>query len=111
MHNATESPFNGGSYPMKEIQWYTMARVVGELCAFYKIAVTRQTVLGHGEVQSILGIAQKGKWDPMVLPWDTAKTKEQVGDAFRALVGLSMTVDAIAAAVGGVVSSVLSAFR
>jgi N-acetyl-anhydromuramyl-L-alanine amidase AmpD len=71
---------------MKETQWRKMAQVAAELCAAYGIAVKTTTVLGHGEVETILGIAQAGKWDPMVLPWDTKKTKAQVGDEFRQLV-------------------------
>ena len=60
MADAQQQPFHAGSYPMTQIQWETMARVVAELCAHYNIPVTRQTVLGHGEVQANLGIAQRG---------------------------------------------------
>lgn len=83
MAGAQERPFDMGPYPMTEVQWDTMARVVAELCSFYKIPVTPQTVLGHGEVQDILGVAQTGKWDPMVLPWKLGLTFRQVGDLFR----------------------------
>jgi hypothetical protein len=86
MAGAVESPFSPGSNPMLEVQWRTMSRVVAELCRFYQIKVTPQTVLGHGEVQVNLGIEQKGKWDPMVLPWDTSMSHTQVGDFFRSLV-------------------------
>jgi hypothetical protein len=80
---------------MKEAQWTTMAMVVAELCSFYGIAVTNTTVLGHGEVQANLGVAQNGKWDPMKLPWDTAKSVTQVGDEFRALVTANLTFIAL----------------
>lgn len=83
MAGAVERPFKEGRYPMKREQWLMMAQVVAELCAHYKIPVTPQTVLGHGEVQRILGITQSGKWDPMVLPWSPTLTSEQVGNAFR----------------------------
>ena len=86
MAGAVESPFSGGASPMLEIQFRTMARVVAELCRFYQIQVTPRTVLGHGEVQANLGIAQKGKWDPLVLPWDTSMGRTQVGNFLRSLV-------------------------
>jgi len=86
MAAAAESPFNAGSSPMLQIQWDTMAQVVAELCQFYDISVTPQTVLGHGEVKSKLGINQGGKWDPMVQPWNLSLSKQEVGDQFRSLV-------------------------
>jgi N-acetyl-anhydromuramyl-L-alanine amidase AmpD len=83
MAGAVESPFNPGSFPMTQTQWETMSQVVAELCQVYDISVTPDTVLGHGEVTKNLGINQRGKWDPMVLPWDTSLSKKQVGDIFR----------------------------
>jgi N-acetylmuramoyl-L-alanine amidase len=91
MAGAVESPFKAGNYPMKQKQWDTMAQVVAELCDFYDIPVAPGTVLGHGEVQGTLGVRQDGKWDPMVLPWDTSLTKKQVGDVFRAKVETLLT--------------------
>lgn len=70
MRDCQERPFNAGPRPLKREQWEQMARVVAELCDFYNIPVTPRTVLGHGEVQNQLRIRQRGKWDPMVLPWD-----------------------------------------
>lgn len=90
MAGAEESPFNAGSSPMLQIQWDTTAQVVAELCQFYDIPVTPQTVLGHGEVESVLGIDQAGKWDPMVQPWDLSLSKQEVGDQFRSLVTSKM---------------------
>lgn len=86
MAGAIESPFTPGATPMLEIQWRTMAQVVAELCRFYQIPVTPRTVLGHGEVQANLGIEQKGKWDPLILPWDPAMGRTQVGNFLRSLV-------------------------
>ena len=37
------------------------------------------TVLGHGEVQRNLGIKQRSKWDPMVLPWAPTRKPAAVG--------------------------------
>lgn len=84
MAGAVERPFKEGRFPMKREQWLRMAQVVAELCLWYKIPVTPRTVLGHGEVQRVLGITQAGKWDPMVLPWTPTLTYEQVGNMFRA---------------------------
>ena len=86
MKEAKERPFNAGNFPMTKKQWETMAQVVAELCDFYDIEVTQKTVLGHGEVKKVHGIDQGGKWDPMVLPWNTSLSKSQVGDQFRSLV-------------------------
>lgn len=92
MAGAVEKPFKEGRYPMKKEQWETMAKVVAELCLHYKIEVTPTTVLGHGEVQRLLGRAQAGKWDPMVLPWDATIAAPVVGDRFRALVKAHLEV-------------------
>lgn len=86
MSGAQASPFQPGPYPMTRKQWETMAKVVAELCQFYQIPVTPQTVLGHGEVETYLGIPQHGKWDPMVLPWAPEMSRTQVGNHLRALV-------------------------
>ncbi|MCP2727690.1 monofunctional biosynthetic peptidoglycan transglycosylase [Limnofasciculus baicalensis] len=86
MAEAIETPFEAGYFPMTKIQWDKMAQVVAELCYFYNIPVTPETVLGHGEVEAILGIPQTGKWDPMILPWNSDLSKTEVGKEFRDLV-------------------------
>lgn len=92
MSGAEEKPFNAGKFPMTQTQWETMAQVVAELCDFYDIEVTAKTVLGHGEVErEFPDRPQKGKWDPMVLPWDKSLSKKQVGDQFRGLVKAKLT--------------------
>lgn len=63
MAGAVESPFKPGSYPITKEQWAAFIKVVAELAAFYKIAVTNKTILFHAEVQANLGITQKNKWD------------------------------------------------
>ncbi len=90
MAGAQQSPFKPGSFPMKKSQWLTMAAVTAELATFYAIPVTPTTILGHGEVQKNLKIKQNGKWDPMVLPWDTSLSSAQVGNLFRAEVAKLM---------------------
>jgi hypothetical protein len=91
MQGAKESPFDAGASPMTQIQWETMAQVAAELCDFYDIPVTPQTVLGHGEVEATHGKPQGGKWDPMVLPFDRTLNKKQVGDKFRSMVKSKIT--------------------
>jgi nucleoid-associated protein YgaU len=83
MAESEEVPFDSGRFPMTEVQWEQMADVVAELCDRYSIPVTDETVLGHGEVQRRLGLAQRGKWDPMVLPWRPNLPREKVGSLFR----------------------------
>ncbi|WP_172332573.1 peptidoglycan-binding protein [Mangrovicoccus sp. HB161399] len=85
MHNARERPFHAGSFPLTRAQWDALAHVCAELCLRYGIAVSRQTVLGHGEVQDILGVPQDGKWDPMVLPWAPGRPFREVGDELRGM--------------------------
>ena len=86
MANAIESPFDGGKCPMTKWQWEVLAQVAADLAQRYGIPVTPQTILGHGEVESNLGIEQRGKWDPLILPWQPTLSKKEVGDRFRARV-------------------------
>ena len=86
MANAVEAPFRAGAAPMTEMQFQVMAQAVAELCRRYQVPVTPRTVLGHGEVQVNLGIAQNGKWDPLILPWNPAMPRGEVGRYLRGLV-------------------------
>lgn len=86
MANAQEQPFRPGPAPMTEVQFHAMAKAVAELCRAYGIPVTPRTVLGHGEVQVNLGIEQSGKWDPLILPWNTAMPRVEVARYLRGLV-------------------------
>jgi len=85
------SPSNLGSVLMLKKQFDTMVEVTAELCDFYDIPVTPRTVLGHVEVESVLSIPQRGKWDPWVLSWMPGKTPSQIGDEFRNLVTAKLT--------------------
>jgi N-acetyl-anhydromuramyl-L-alanine amidase AmpD len=86
MSGARESPFDAGPFPMTERQWAVLAQVAAELCERYAIPVTSETVLAHGEVQANLHIKQKGKWDPLVLPWSVTLRRTDVMEKFRATV-------------------------
>jgi hypothetical protein len=86
MAGASEQPFKAGNCPMTRRQWERLAQVAAELCQFYRIPVTPQTVLGHGEVEVNCGKPQRGKWDPLILPWNPALSRTEVGTMFRAMV-------------------------
>ena len=83
MLNARQRPFNVGDAPMKKKQWQVMAEVIAQLCKVYNISVLPTTVLAHGEVQPVLHVQQRGKWDPLALPWDRSKKPKEVGAEFR----------------------------
>lgn len=84
MAGAIESPFKAGTAPMTRTQWDKLPRVVADLCWRYGIAVTPQTVLSHAEVQTNLGIKQRGKWDISRLAFDPATVGAKVcGDVLR----------------------------
>jgi len=87
MAGAVESPFTAGSAPMTLAQWQVLPRVVADLCRRYGIPVTPKTVLSHAEVQTNLGIKQKGKWDiSRVPPIPSLVGAKACGDALRAAV-------------------------
>ena len=91
MSGATRT--NPGRFPMTELQWRRMAQIAAELCKRYRIEVAPKNVLGHFEVERILGIRQRGKWDPGFLPWDPGVTERQVGERFRSVVGAFLSGD------------------
>lgn len=85
MMSALESPFDPGPFPITATQWAVLPKVIAALCERYSIPVTPRTVLTHAEVQSTLGVAQRGKWDIAILPFDTSlNSARKVGDAMRA---------------------------
>lgn len=78
-----------GKFPLTTAQWVEGVRLTAELCQKYKITPSLQTILGHCEVQNLLGVKQDGKWDPWVVfpEWrmylGLATTPRQIGDVFR----------------------------
>lgn len=91
MKDARERPFSAGPFPMTTQQWQAAVEVVAELCARYRIDVTPKTVLAHGEVQAVLQIDQRQKWDPMVQPWAPSTPRPQVMGQFRASVSAHLS--------------------
>jgi hypothetical protein len=59
---------NPGKWPINWVQIDAMLKKAAEYCLLYDIRVSKWTVLSHAEVQPTLNIAQRGKWDIMVLP-------------------------------------------
>ncbi|WP_449043936.1 N-acetylmuramoyl-L-alanine amidase [Paracoccus versutus] len=100
MAGAQERPFRAGRAPIREAQIPVLARLAAQICQRYDIPVSRETVLAHGEVQSILKIPQNGKWDPLVLPWRPELSPREVGDLLRAEVAQALASPA-ADPVGG----------
>lgn len=87
MAGAVERPFSAGKAPITPAQVNALAALLRDLCARYKIPVTRETVLSHAEVQPTLKIKQRGKWDICWLPGMAAPGDPvKVGDEIRAMV-------------------------
>lgn len=85
MAGAEASPFKPGKSPITRAQWDALPKVLADLCRRYSINPAPQTLLSHAEVQATLGIAQRGKWDIAILPFDQSlNTARKVGDALRA---------------------------
>ena len=83
MAGAVEGLSNG-KFPMTARQFETMLNAVAQLADRYNITVTDRTILTHAEVQTNLGIKQRGKWDITVLPFKPdLKGAKPVGDYIR----------------------------
>lgn len=91
MAGAQERPFNAGHYPMTRTQWEALVLVVAELCKHYRIKITPRTVLSHAEVESNLGVEQRGKWDFTRLPFEPGTVGARAcGDRLRQQVAAAM---------------------
>ena len=87
MRGAVERPFSPGPEPITELQLTAFVAMVAEYCRRYGIAVTRETVLTHAEVQPTLKVTQRGKWDITWLPGMTAPgAPVAVGDVLRQMI-------------------------
>lgn len=84
MAGARESPWYPGTAPLTLVQWNKHVLAAADLAEFFKIAVARDKVLFHAEVQATLGIAQAGKWDVVRLPFDDGvRGASAIGNRFR----------------------------
>jgi len=87
MAGAVERPFSWGSAPMTSAQLHGMAKAAARLARQYDIPVTRYSVLTHAEVQPVLGIKQRQKWDINVIPGMTGPgDPNAVGDRIRQII-------------------------
>lgn len=87
MAGAVERPFDAGRFPITQKQVTALVGLARELGKQYGIPVTPETMLSHAEVQPVLGIKQRGKWDitwlpGMAIPGDPVA----VGNKLRAMV-------------------------
>lgn len=74
-----------GRYPLTWDGIDAMLKRTAEYCSIYDIRVSPWTTLTHAEVQSNIGISQRGKWDIQVLPDNPNKLldAEEVGGILR----------------------------
>lgn len=94
MRGATESPFDPGPSPINREQFEAHCKMLAEFHQSYGIPVTRETCLTHAEVEPILGVKQRNKWDLTRLPFDpTIRGALPVGDYMRKRVKSYMTLD------------------
>lgn len=83
-----DGPGKPGKYPIRKVQWDAFIALIAKLVRVYGIPVTPSTVLSHAEVQTTLGIVQRGKIDISfgVPGRPDLKTAKAVGDYVRSLV-------------------------
>jgi len=87
MAGAVERPFSWGSAPMTAAQLHGMCKAAARLAVQYDIPISRYSVLTHAEVQPILGIKQRQKWDISVLPgMIDPSNPNMVGDRIRQII-------------------------
>lgn len=109
MRGAQERPFQPGPSPITPAQIDALVKVTARLCRRYNIPVTRETVLSHAEVQTTLGVVQRGKWDITWVPGFTIPGNAvQIGDGLRERVMAEMArLDPAEAPAGGPIAWLL----
>lgn len=96
MLGAIEAPFAAGSAPMTRSQWDAAVLAVADLARRYAISVGPKTILSHAEVQTNLGITQRGKWDIARLAFDPSIVGAKAcGDKLRAEVAAALAGEAV----------------
>lgn len=87
MHGAVENPLDFGPSPINEEQFNLSARLTARILMAAALPVERHTALSHAEVESVLGIKQRGKWDLSVLPWRSdIRGATAVGNLWRSMI-------------------------
>ena len=85
MAGANGWPMKWGSHPITWEGTDAMLEKTWEICCEYNIPVSPWTTLSHAEVQQTLGVAQRNKWDYMVLPcYDKPSDAVKIGNVLRA---------------------------
>lgn len=79
-------------YPISTLQIQQLCQLAAQICQHYQIDISEQTVLMHSEVQTALGIPQRGKID---LDWLTCypelKNRAEVGRYLRDQIAANLT--------------------
>lgn len=60
-----------GPAPLTNLQWERACQAAAEILHAYGLEVSERTLLCHSEVDRVYGVAQRGKWDIDVLPFDS----------------------------------------
>jgi hypothetical protein len=68
MAGSRERPLSLGPYPLTAGQWRVAVLLLADLCEHYRIPVSPRHVLTHAEVEPVLRVPQRGKWDITVHP-------------------------------------------
>ena len=68
MKGAVERPFYAGPEPITDVQVEAFCKFIAGLLKKYGIPLSGKTCLTHAEVQPVLSVKQKGKWDITWLP-------------------------------------------
>jgi hypothetical protein len=78
MKDAIERPYIPGPYPINQTQWRVLIDLCAQMAVHYHWDINERTFTMHSRVQAVHGVAQLGKWDISVLPWDTALTQDVI---------------------------------
>jgi hypothetical protein len=92
MSGSRERPLHLGAYPLTAGQWRVAVLLLADLCEHYRIPVSPRHVLTHAEVEPVLRVPQRGKWDITVHPETFALVAPTVvGDWLRNRVAAELT--------------------
>lgn len=72
-----------GKCPLTELQWERACQAAADILAAYGLTLSERTLLCHSEAERVYGVAQGGKWDIDLLPWDLKLTPAQVHAQMR----------------------------
>lgn len=109
MHEARESPFDWGPYPLKAAQVPALIELTADLCETYGIRPGPKTVLCHSEVRPRFGRG-KYKWDINILPGMDKPTEPKIiGDHLRGRVQEALKVRKEGGGLGALIARIIKA--